>query len=276
MPHATGTTDPSASGAALSSVDAPPPVQPEPMRHYEHLQWGHDQLRLAPWRGDPTIAELAPALAGRPISAPSLRRSLELVAGRGYRAVFTNALAVEEQHGYLEVGFRVHQRLHLLTRSLDVLPDPIEVGAPSRHGGHRVRLRRGRRRDTAAILAVDTAAFEPFWRLDETGLLEARAATPSHRLRVTAGSSLVGFAITGRAGRRGYLQRLAVHPDHHHRGVGTALVLDGLHWLRRRGVKTAVVNTQEANQVALSLYLHLGFSPEPHGLAVLSYQFEPA
>lgn len=234
------------------------------MRHFEHLQWGTDRLRLAPWRGDPTVAELAPALAGRPVSAESLSRCLELVAGRGYRAVVTNALAPEEQHGYLEAGFSIHERLHLLTRSLDDLPDPDRS----------IRLRRGRRREHQAILAVDHAAFEPFWRFDQAGLVEAQSATPSSRLRVTAARPPVGFAITGRAGRRGYLQRLAVHPDHHQHGIGTALVLDSLHWLQRRGVHTAVVNTQEANQVAFGLYRSMGFTSEPDGLAVLSYRFE--
>jgi ribosomal protein S18 acetylase RimI-like enzyme len=236
------------------------------MRHYEHLQWGTDQLRLSPWRGDPTIAELAPALAGRPVTAPSIRRGLELVAGRGYRGVLTNALSPEEQHGYLEVGFEVRERLHLLSRSLDDLPPRVRS----------VRLRRGRRRDRAGILGIDAAAFDPFWRLDELGLHEAIGATPTSRLRVNAGGPVVGYAVTGRAGTRGYLQRLAVHPEHHRQGLGTALVTDALHWLRRRGVHTAVVNTQEANAVALGLYHHLGFASQPHGLAVLSYQFEPA
>ena len=45
---------------------------------------------------------------------------------------------------------------------------------------------------------------------------------------------VVAYAITGRAGDIGYLQRLAVDPDHHHRGIGSALVLDSLGWARRR------------------------------------------
>jgi ribosomal protein S18 acetylase RimI-like enzyme len=232
------------------------------MRHYEHLQWGPDRMRLAPWRGDPTIAELAPVLTGRPVAAESVERGLALVAGRGFRGVLTNALAPEEQHAYLSVGFSVHERLHLLTRDLAALPET-----------HRLpRVRRGRRRDRGSVLEVDHAAFDPFWRLDELGMHDAMSATPASRFRVSSGAP-VAYAITGRAAARGYLQRLAVHPEHQRQSWGTALVVDSLRWLRRRGATTVVVNTQESNERALALYLGLGFTHQPDGLAVLSYRF---
>jgi ribosomal protein S18 acetylase RimI-like enzyme len=65
------------------------------------------------------------------------------------------------------------------------------------------------------------------------------------------------------------LQRLAVDPGHQRRGLGRALALDSLRWLKRRGVDRAMVNTQEHNDGALSLYQHLGFRLQPGGLAVL-------
>lgn len=234
------------------------------MRHYEHLQWGTDHLRLAPWRGDPTIAELTPFVAGRPPSEDSIRHGLELVAARGYRAVITNALATEEQHNYLRAGFEVYERLHLMARGLDRLPS----APPGR------RLRRGRRGDRPTILAVDATAFDEFWQLDELRFDDARRATPASRLRVTATPTVLGYAITGRAGTRGYLQRLAVDPAHHGEGWGTALVVDALRWLRRRGAHSVTVNTQEVNEVAYALYLRLGFTPRPDGLAVLAHHFE--
>jgi ribosomal protein S18 acetylase RimI-like enzyme len=79
----------------------------------------------------------------------------------------------------------------------------------------------------------------------------------------------VGYAVTGRAGRRGFLQRLAVQPDHQRGGLGRALVLDGLRWLRRWRAERAVVNTQLENDAALALYENLGFRREPSGLSVL-------
>lgn len=120
------------------------------------------------------------------------------------------------------------------------------------------------------VLAIDGRAFEPFWTLDERGLDDAVRATPTSRFRVAVvDGELAGYAITGRAADRGYLQRLAVDPERHRAGIGTALVADSLRWLARSGASASVVNTQEHNAGAISLYRATGFVPEEHGLTVL-------
>jgi ribosomal protein S18 acetylase RimI-like enzyme len=119
-------------------------------------------------------------------------------------------------------------------------------------------------------LVIDGAAFTPFWQLDDQGLEEALAATPRSRFRgVVVGGALAGYAIHGRSGTRGFVQRLAVVPEAQRRGIGRGLLLDGLHWMRRRGVRRAVVNTQVGNAAALSLYYDAGFRQEPSGLSVM-------
>ena len=132
-------------------------------------------------------------------------------------------------------------------------------------------MRRARRSDRAAALAVDARSFDPFWRLDPAGLDEAVDATPSSRFRVIDGpDGVVGYAVSGRAGARGFLQRLAVDPAVRGRGYGSALVVDGLRWMKRRGAARAMVNTQERNNDALRLYERLGFRPPtrwPRGAA---------
>ena len=122
------------------------------------------------------------------------------------------------------------------------------------------------------MLGVDHRAFSPFWRFDQAGLEDAREATPTSRYRVIdddPSGKVIGYAVTGRAGTVSYLQRLAVHPDHQGRGVGTSLTLDALRWAARRGATSMLVNTQEENRSALSLYEHLGFVREQNGLDVL-------
>jgi ribosomal protein S18 acetylase RimI-like enzyme len=237
------------------------------MRRLDTLSAGQDRLRLGSWRGDEAVALLGPTAGVTPTPA-GLADALAVAARRGYRSVITPALTYLEQQPFLTAGFTVHERLHLLRHGLADVP-------PGRAPG--VRLRRGRRGDRDTVLAVDGAAFDRFWRFDRTGLAAARAATPTHRYRVAAvGGRVVGYHVTGRAGHIGYLQRLAVHPDRHGRGIGTALVGDALAWCRRHGCSAVLVNTQEANQRALRLYEHLGFTPEPYGLAVLEHPLTPA
>ena len=81
--------------------------------------------------------------------------------------------------------------------------------------------------------------------------------------------ALAGYAITGRAEQRGYVQRLAVAPDVEGRGIAAALLVDGLRWLQRRSTLEAVVNTQEGNERSMRLYQRTGFVVQPEGLAVL-------
>jgi ribosomal protein S18 acetylase RimI-like enzyme len=232
---------------------------------------GDSRLRIAPWRGDTTTAYLTPA-RGR-VTAAVLERLVVDLVDDGFRTALTPALAAPEQEPFLAAGFAVHERLHLLVRGLDDLPVLAALDD---------RLRRGRRADRPRLLAVDAAAFPPFWQLDDAALDDALAATPSSRLRVSEdragtgdGERLNGYAVTGRAGPRGYLQRLAVDPVSRRHGLGSALVVDGLRWLRRWGAREVLVNTQEENGPALALYEALGFRRRAEGLAVLRRPLEP-
>lgn len=230
----------------------------------EVLQWGWERARTGPWRGDGQVALLAPLPPGGPPSVQFLQRCLESLSARGFTRVVTSALAPDEQASFVALGFEEYERLHLLSHNLSDVPRPAKSASRL--------LRRGRTSDWPAVLDVDAAAFEPFWRLDRGGLHEAIDATPVTRFRVAAGGGVLAYAITGSSENQGYLQRLAVDPAHRRQGLGRALGLDGLRWLRRRGVAGAVVNTQLGNDAALALYLSLGFRREPTQLSVLHRQ----
>jgi ribosomal-protein-alanine N-acetyltransferase len=131
-------------------------------------------------------------------------------------------------------------------------------------------LDRAARRDRPAVLSLDASSFEPFWQLGPVGLRDALSATPSTRFRVGRDDGhVVAYAITGQAGRHGYLQRVAVHPGARRHGWGRALVADGLEWLGRHGAERAYVNTQLHNHPAVALYESFGFALLPSGLCVL-------
>jgi GNAT superfamily N-acetyltransferase len=225
-------------------------------------------LRVSPWPNDDLVtptAQLAPVV-GEPLpSASALGELGRDLFHSGYGEAVTVALSPREQIPFLAAGFAVREELHLLVHHMGPLP---RRGSP--------RTRRVRGDDWAGILATDSEAFSPFWRLGRHGLLHAMSATPVRRLRVvghsTRADDVVGYALTGRAGAVGYLQRLAVRPGAQRQGVGRALVLDGLHWLRRHRVERVLVNTQLTNARALDLYLGVGFVPETDRLAVLRLQ----
>ena len=226
------------------------------------------RLRVAPWRGDATTAYLTPA-RGRP-SAAAVERSVATLERMGCRAAFTAALGPTDAVPFLDAGFIVRERLHLLRCPLDRVPPRVDP----------MSIRRGRRSDRAGVLALDAVAFAPFWRLDDAGLTDALGATPSSRLRVIdrsgLGSGVAAYTVTGRAGSRGYLQRLAVDPSHQRRGLGSALLTDAARWLRRWGAREVLVNTQEHNEAALSLYEAMGFQRQAEGLTVLWRRLDEA
>lgn len=233
------------------------------------IESGRERLRVGSWRSEENIAYLSP-IPGAPLpSTDFVRRCIRDLELEGYAGVVTGALSPAEQATFRAAGFEVTEHLHLLSHDLQGLPALVDRNES---------LRRGGRHDPAAVLDLDRIAFDAFWRLDEGGLDDALRATPHTRFRVAVtgevgpeeATAILGYAITGRSGRHGYLQRLAVHPESQRQGLGTLLVLDGLRWLRRWRVEKAMVNTQLANEGALALYERLGFRREPSGLSVLA------
>ena len=224
--------------------------------------WGaRAHLQVSSWRGTDHTVVMSPVPDRPSPSTADIVRELDVLADRGVQRVLTGALHHGEVAPFRSAGFTEHERLHLLRHDLRSLP---AAAAP-------IRLRRAWRRDQPDILTIDERAFDAFWALDRGGLDDAVRATPASRFRVAATDRTIsGYAITGRAADRGYLQRLAVDPERHREGIGRSLVADSLRWLRRTGARVAVVNTQEHNQGALELYLATGFVLEPHGLTVLS------
>ena len=84
-------------------------------------------------------------------------------------------------------------------------------------------------------------------------------------------NQIAGYAITGAGVNEGFIQRLAILPDHQNSGFGTLLLNDGLDWLHRKGVSNVWVNTQPTNQAAINLYKKLKFEISEDELSVLQF-----
>jgi ribosomal protein S18 acetylase RimI-like enzyme len=224
------------------------------------LRFGDTWARLGPWRGGEHIAHLVVA-PDVPLSGAAILDCLQRAKAAGYDEVLTSAMGPAEGEPFVEASFTVRERLHLLTHSMEGEP-----ALPERE------VTRATRRDRPNVLALDDLAFAPFWRLGALGLRDALDATPVRQFRATRSDgepALTGYAITGRAGDQGYLQRIAVHPAMRRTGLGHTLVADAMHWLWREGVTRSYVNTQLDNAPALALYESFGFQVLPTGLTVL-------
>ena len=225
------------------------------------LSIGRARFRVGSWQGVADVAHVAPLTEAATLAPAVLASMRDQLLDRGYRAVVTAALGPQERDRLLGDGFDVHSELAVMSRDLAA---PIPVEARKRR-----LARRGRGRDLGPVLGVDAAAFPPGQRLGLDGLREARAATPFSRWRVCGHREVTAYSIAGRSGPRGYLQRLAVLPACQRRGLGTLLVFDALHWLRRGGARSALVNTQPDNERAMALYRRCGFVLESDRLTVL-------
>lgn len=196
--------------------------------------------------------------------------------GSPFRSIRTGALFPAAARSFRNLGFGEVDRLALLERSL--VDGALRRTSPPRH----TATGRLRERDFHVAADIDADSFLDEWANDADSLGDIAAATPQHRSRIVADSSIprsrwtppdltraLGFSITGHAGDVGYLQRLAVRPSARRRGIGRHLVNDACRWLGRRGARTAMVNTGVDNDAALGLYEQCGFSRLSTELVVL-------
>lgn len=242
------------------------------------LRGGDASARVRPWWNDPAVAQLTFTEHGTVPSSTWVSTWLSELRACGFAAVRTGAVTETGADMLQRQGFESLQTLRLLDLALigwrpppaQLPPRPTRRERPDSKApiARTRRLRAGERSDAAV---VDRAAFGDRWAIDAAGIAETCAATPSHRARAMVDCGhLVGYAVSGRADRTGYLQRLAVHPVHQGQGFGFGLTRDSLVWMQRHRLTRAIVNTHSDNLVALALYGRMGFRLLPQRLAVLT------
>lgn len=176
------------------------------------------------WPSDASVAHLIFVDHQTAPTAADIAAALEHAARKGARAVRTSAMFPDVAEIVLGRGFAPIDRLALLTRPVDPQPD-----APART----VRLRPMLPWHLSRCARIDRDSFGLMWGNSPASLRDIRSATPAHRSRIAReGRQITGFAISGAAADTGYLQRLAVAPDHRRAGVAEGLVVDSLSTLR--------------------------------------------
>ena len=193
-------------------------------------------------------------------SSTFLGDAAERVRGLGADTVISPPLMAGSQEPWRRAGFEPYESLRLLRKPIG--PEESTAWAATRLA------------DPAwpRVVAIDAAAFGPIWKAELPALNEAlRSASSSVLLGAAQEGELIGYVIVATSGGVGYLQRIAVHPDHQGRGVGRSLTRTAHNWARRRGAHHLILNTKPGNQAALALYQSEGYRVLPDRLELLRY-----
>ena len=232
------------------------------------LRSGAVVARVRPWAFEPNVAHLVLYNQTRLPTPSDITGWIGDLRTAGFDTIRTGALGSQAGARFERLGFEPIQSLVLLEHT----SIGSAVAASSKMPVHVVRLSSAH---DAEASRVDVEAFGAGWCIDRVGIGDVRSATPRHRARaVCSDQHVVAYAVSGRDGRNGYIQRLAVSPDHQKRGFGLALVTDSLRWMARWRVQRALVNTHVGNDAALVLYHRLGFTDLADRLHVFERRIE--
>lgn len=91
----------------------------------------------------------------------------------------------------------------------------------------------------------------------------AVAGDTSAILMVREGGALLGTAMVGEDGHRGWVYYLAVAEAARGRGHGRALMAAAESWLRARGSPKLQLMVRTGNDAAIGFYRALGLEPQP-------------
>lgn len=118
--------------------------------------------------------------------------------------------------------------------------------------------------DTEALAALwERAGLIRPWNDPHADIALARRGPHSTILVAREGGRLVGSAMVGHDGHRGWVYYLAVEPDLQGRGLGRALLRAVEDWLRARTIPKLMLLVRPDNEKVRGFYQSEGYAEEP-------------
>jgi ribosomal protein S18 acetylase RimI-like enzyme len=118
--------------------------------------------------------------------------------------------------------------------------------------------------DQAAVAALWRLVFPgaPVWNHPEIDIQRKLAVQRELFLVAVLDSEVVGTAMAGYDGHRGWVYYVAVSPRHRRRGIGTALMSSVEDRLAHLGCPKLNLQVRASNQEVVSFYEQLGYKVE--------------
>ncbi len=118
--------------------------------------------------------------------------------------------------------------------------------------------------DEAAVAALWREVFPgaPSWNHPETDIRRKLAVQREMFLVAALGSEVVGTAMAGYDGHRGWVYYVAVSPRHRRQGIGTALMRNVEQGLASLGCPKLNLQVRASNREVVAFYQKLGYKVE--------------
>jgi N-acetylglutamate synthase len=116
--------------------------------------------------------------------------------------------------------------------------------------------------DHDAVLALWQQAglsIRPAGRDSRTQFAAQLANGTQTVLGVRDGDRLIGVVVATHDGRKGWINRLAVHPDFRRRGLGLYLIAEAERVLREQGMQIIAALIEDWNESSLGLFERAGY-----------------
>lgn len=120
--------------------------------------------------------------------------------------------------------------------------------------------------DYDAIVALWQAAglpYKPTGRDSRAQFATQMASGLQQAIGVRAGEQLVGVVLVTHDSRKGWINRLAVHPDFRRRGVARLLIAEAERVLRDEGLQIFAALAEGWNEASLAFFAAAGYSAHP-------------
>jgi ribosomal protein S18 acetylase RimI-like enzyme len=104
--------------------------------------------------------------------------------------------------------------------------------------------------------------YRPKGRDSIKNLRKQWRSTPGYFLGAFVDGRLIGVSLLTDDGRKGWINRLAVHPGARGRGVATLLVSESEKILRRKGFRLLCTLIEDGNEGSVALFEKLGYHVE--------------